>query len=459
MDKFLTRRQWLGGGAAFAATPVLAAWPSGTVDVAIVGAGAAGIAAARRIAEARRSSVVLEAMGRVGGRAYTADGGFRVAHDRGAHRLSSPAKNPLIDIAKSERFQVYDPSPSRRLLVGAREARDGEYDDFTSAVRRARRAIVAVGDIGRDVAAGGMLSDVGEWEATVAFVLGPLACAKDLNEVSAIDIARAEERPDDLVVREGVGTALAAAAEGFPVERNSAVRRVDTRGRGFVTLETTRGSVQARTVIVTASTNVLANDRIRFEPPLPKRTLDALARLSLGTYDRVVFELAGNPFRFASDERVLFKTADRRTFAIEGRVGGTDLAFADFAGGFGRELGNAGDAAMIDFVREDIAAHFGAEAKKRLGRVEVVRWSKEPFVLGGFSAAAPGAAASRRILMEPVYDRIFLAGEAAHETRWGTIAGAWASGERAADAALHLLARSGGWVPVSEPQPKEKKKR
>jgi monoamine oxidase len=458
MNKVFTRRQWLAGAAAVATTPALAAWPSGTVDVAIVGAGAAGIAAARRIGEARRSCVVLEATARVGGRAFTADGGFRVAHDRGAHRLSSPSKSPLIEFARSERFQVYE-SSSRRLLVGPREARDGEYDDFTSALRRARRAIVAVGDIGRDVAAGGVLSDGGTWEATVAFVLGPLACAKDLNEVSAIDIARAEERPDDLVVREGVGALLAAAAEGFNVERNSAVRRIDSRGRGFVTLETGRGNITARTVIVTASTNVLVGDRIRFEPSLPKRTLDALARLSLGTYDRVVFELAGNPFRFGSDERILFKTADRRTFAVEGRVGGSDLAFADFAGGFGRELGNAGDAAMIDFVREGLAAHFGADAKKRMGRAEVVRWSKEPYVLGGFSAAAPGAAASRRILMEPVYDRIFLAGEAAHETRWGTVAGAWASGERAADAALHLLARFGGWAPAGEPQPKEKKKR
>src|SRR6202049_3306783 len=272
MDKFLTRRQWLGGAAAFAATPALAAWPSGIVDVAIVGAGAAGIGGARRSAEARRSAVVLEAMDRVGGRALTADGGFRVAHDRGAHRLSSPTKNPLIEIAQSERFHVYEPSPSRRWLVGPREARDGEYDDFTSALRRARRAIVAVGDIGRDVAAGGVLSDGGEWEATVAFVLGPLACAKDLDEVSAIDIARAEERPDDLVVREGVGTVLAAAPERFPGERNSAVRRIDSRGRGFVTLETARGTVQARAVIVTASTNVLTSDRIRFEPSLPKRT-------------------------------------------------------------------------------------------------------------------------------------------------------------------------------------------
>jgi monoamine oxidase len=456
MNKVFTRRQWAAGAAALMASPVLAAWPTGQVDVAIVGAGAAGIAAARRVAAARRSYVVLEAMNRLGGRALTADGVFSVAHDRGAHRLSAPTRNPLVDIARSERFQLYEPSPNRRLYIGPREARDAEYDDFTSAVRRARRAIAAVGDIGRDVPAGRVLADLGDWEATVAFVLGPLACAKDLDDVSAIDIARAEERPDDLVVREGVGALLAAAAEPLSIERNSDVRRIDSRGRGGITLETARGSVQARTVIVTASTNVLTSDKIRFEQPLPKRTLDALARLSLGTYDRVVFELAGNPFRFADDERVLFKSADRRTFALTGRVGGTDLAFADFAGGFGRDLGSAGDAAMADFMLEKISAHFGAAARKQVGRTEVVRWSREPWVLGGFSAAAPGAAASRRTLMEPIYDRVFLAGEAAHETRWGTLAGAWASGERAADAALHLLARAGGWVPVSQPQPKKK---
>ena len=119
-------------------------------------------------------------------------------------------------------------------------------------------------------------------------------------------------------------------------------------------------------------------------------------------------------------------------------------------------MANASDAAMVDFLVEGVAAHFGADARKRIGRTEVMRWSKEPWVLGGFSAAAPGAAASRRVLMEPIYDRIFLAGEAAHETRWGTVAGAWVSGERAADAALHLIARAGGWVPAREPKEKNK---
>ena len=54
------------------------------------------------------------------------------------------------------------------------------------------------------------------------------------------------------------------------------------------------------------------------------------------------------------------------------------------------------------------------------------------------SAAAPGAQFSRRILTEPI-GAMYLAGEATHETLWGTVDGAWESGERAADAALRRI--------------------
>jgi len=66
------------------------------------------------------------------------------------------------------------------------------------------------------------------------------------------------------------------------------------------------------------------------------------------------------------------------------------------------------------------------------------RWNASPFVQGAMSGAAPGGQASRRILMEPI-GNLFLAGEAVHETLWGTVDGAWESGERAADAALGRL--------------------
>jgi monoamine oxidase len=78
--------------------------------------------------------------------------------------------------------------------------------------------------------------------------------------------------------------------------------------------------------------------------------------------------------------------------------------------------------------------------KNAVKRSHATRWNHEPWVLGASSVAAPGAQPSRRILTEPLNNRIFLAGEATHETMWGTVGGAWESGDRAADAVLRLLA-------------------
>jgi monoamine oxidase len=118
-------------------------------------------------------------------------------------------------------------------------------------------------------------------------------------------------------------------------------------------------------------------------------------------------------------------------------------------------LANAGEAAVAGFIADEFAARFGGGTRQAPGKIELTRWSKEPWVQGGVSAAAPGAAASRRTLMQPIYDRVFLAGEAAHETLWGTIAGAALSGERAADAALRYLGPS----TPQEPQPPKPGKR
>jgi hypothetical protein len=159
--------------------------------------------------------------------------------------------------------------------------------------------------------------------------------------------------------------------------------------------------------------------------------------------ERLIFELAGNPFGFADDQRVIFKSNDGRAVGLIGRAGGTDLAYAEFCGRFGLEIANAGEGAMRDFVAETLVSHFGAESRKFMGRSEAVRWSRERFILGAGSVAAPGSGNNRRALGEPVHERIFLAGEALHENWWGTVAGAWISGERAADAALRLNGRSG----------------
>jgi monoamine oxidase len=109
------------------------------------------------------------------------------------------------------------------------------------------------------------------------------------------------------------------------------------------------------------------------------------------------------------------------------------------AGKLGRDLSAQGEAAMLDFATGWLADLYGADVKKAVGRTAVTRWNAEPWALGAFSSAAVGAQPMRKVLMEPIHGRFFLAGEAAHETLWGTVGGAWESGERAADAALKLL--------------------
>jgi monoamine oxidase len=247
------------------------------------------------------------------------------------------------------------------------------------------------------------------------------------------------ERDVDAFCRQGLGALLGRLAAGLPVELATPVARIHWGGRFLVEVETARGRIDARAVIVTASTNVLSAGKIRFSPELPARPLDAIGKLGLGSYDRVALELSGNPLGFRSDELVFERSTGQRTAAILGNVSGTSLCIVDVGGSFGRELSSRGEAEMVAFALDWLTNLYGNDMKRVVKRRHATRWNNAPWVLGAMSAAAPGAQSARRALMDPVSNRIWFAGEAAHETMWGTLGGAWASGERAAAAALRTL--------------------
>jgi monoamine oxidase len=433
----LSRRSFLAASAALAARPAARAAALRESDVVIVGAGAAGIAAARRIAAAKRKVVVLEAADHAGGRCITDMTTFGVPYDRGAHWIHVPDLNPVARTAPRRGLDIYPAPASQKVRIGRRYARQGELEDFLTVRVRANRAIIEAARKG-DVACGQALPrDLGDWRAAVEFVLGPFGCAKELAEVSAVDFTKSAERDVDAFCRQGFGTLLASLAQGVAIELSTPATAIDLRRS--VEVETPKGTIVARAAIVTASTNVIASGAIKFTPALPARQLDAMAKLALGSYDHIALELAGNPLGLESDDLVFEKSANARTAAILANVSGTSLCFVEVAGKFGRDLAGQGEAAMVDFAAEWLAGLYGAEVKKSIKRSHATRWNQEPWALGAFSAAAPGGQGARRTLMEPVHDVIWFAGEAAHETLWGTVGGAWESGERAADAVLHRL--------------------
>jgi monoamine oxidase len=451
----LSRRSFLATSAALAARPVLAApAPSPpAIDVVIVGAGAAGIAAARRIAAAGRKFVWLEAADHIGGRCVTDTRTFGVPYDRGAHWIHSPDLNPVTKRALRRGIEVYPAPASQKVRIGLRYARAGELEDFLAVQVRANRAIVDAARRGDMACEGALPNDLGDWRPTVEFVLGPFACGKELTQVSAADFAKSAERSADAYCRQGFGTLMASLADGISVRLSTPVTAIDARHN--LTVETPKGTITARAAIVTVSTNVIASGAIKFTPELAPRQFEAFTKLSLGSYDHVALELSGNPLGFDSDDLAFEKSGDSHTAAILANVSGTPLCLVEIAGSFGRDLSAHGEAAMVDFAADWLAGLYGADVKKAIKRSHATRWTQERFALGAFSAAAPGWQGARRALMEPTQNAVWFAGEAVHETLWGTVGGAWESGERAADAVLRRL--GGVREPTVESEPPSKR--
>lgn len=445
----LSRRSFLASSAAvLTAGPALAAPRpapapevprSGWVDAVIVGAGAAGIAAGRRLAAARKQFVVLEAADQVGGRCITDTKTFGIPYDRGAHWIYAADINPLAKLAVQSGLDIYAAPPGQRVRIGRRYARESEMEDFLSSLVRANTAIA---DAARksDVACTQVLpKDLGEWRPTIEFVLGPYGCSKELADVSTADLSRSGERDNGAFCRQGFGALLAKLAAPLPLLLATPVKTIEWWSRARIEVDTPKGQFKTSAVIITVSTNVLTSGKIKLAPDLPKRHLDAAAKLKLGSRDHVALELTGNLLGLRADELVFEKSESRQTAAIFGNMGGSTICVVDVGGSFGRDLSAKGEAAMIDFAINWLGGLYGTDMKSAVKRRHATRWNNEPWVLGAISAAAPGAQSARKVLAEPLSGRIFLAGEATHETSWGSVNGAWESGERAADAVVKLL--------------------
>jgi monoamine oxidase len=146
----------------------------------------------------------------------------------------------------------------------------------------------------------------------------------------------------------------------------------------------------------------------------------------------------------------VFEKADSaRTAGVLANMSGSTLCMVDVAGKFGCDLAAQGEKAMVAFALDWLGNLYGADLKNAVKRTAATRWNEDPWVMGAFSAAAPGSQAFRKTLMESLNNRMWFAGEASHETLWGTVGGAWESGERAATEALKSI----GALKPEEPKP------
>jgi len=408
---------------------------SADIDVVIVGGGAAGIGAARRLAASALSVLLIEAGPRIGGRAWT----HKVSGlplDLGCGWLHSGDRNAWSRIAEEMGFAIDRRAPAwgvqyRDLGFTAAE-QTAAWQAFETWIQRLRTPRAS------DCAADALEPD-GPWNAYLQAVSGFISGAR-LERLSAADYLAydAAATGENWRVPAGYGSLIAASLPAKTALRLATPAEQIELDPNGVAIMTPGGTIRARAAILTVSTAVLAGDAIKLPSALdPWR--QAASLLPLGRDEKLFLEISGES-PFESETQVLGDPRDARTGAYYIRPFGRQVIEC-FVGGEGaRAVEEEGPVAGFTYAIDQIAGLFGTDVRRMLHPLVASNWCRTTHVGGAYSYALPGHAAARDMLARPFEQRLFFAGEATNRRDFSTAHGAHDSGVRAADEAIAALA-------------------
>ncbi len=403
-------------------------------EVAIIGGGAAGIAAGRRLRAAGIGCLLIEARPRLGGRAWTITDASGFALDLGCGWLHSANRNPWVAIAE-EQGRTIDKSrppwtrpslPIRFPLDAQQEfgaAFDGLYDRLESILAK-----------GGDVPAAAGLEPGGRWNNLIT-AIGTFISGAEFGRMSARDFIDYQDSGVNWSVLEGFGATIAAAGGGLRVALDCPVRRIDHSGKRL-RIDTAKGTIAADAAIVTLPSTVLADAEDLFWPALPEKA-NAARGLPLGLADKLFMALA-DADEFEPNSRVFGHTDRVATASYQIRPFGRPMIEGYFGGSHAAALEAGGERAFYDFALSELTGLFGNDFARRLSQIKLHCWGADPFARGSYSYALPGMTGCRAALAAPVDDRLFFAGEACSQGDFSTAHGGFHTGVAAADAVIAL---------------------
>jgi monoamine oxidase len=423
-------------------------------DVAIVGAGAAGLAAAETLARAGKTCIVLEARDHVGGRAHTQPGPSSGGAELGAEFVHGKSTELRALLARFG-VAVVD-------VTGSRIARrNGKPTNADVAFEHAQDLIARVDFDAPDESVesflGRMSADSSTADAVRALVAG--FDAADPVIASAHAIAREWSGEESLQIVssrpiDGYQPFFTRYARALDPHRvrillQTVVERIEwsSRGPGARVIARRFGRpliVRAETVIVTVPAGVLSQREpiegaLAFEPALPVWFAEALQAIAVGHVVKVVLRYA-RPFWEATESAsgVYFFSSDAMTFGSMWTLGPTrDPLLSAWAGGPAAER-------FSGLSRDEILAHAVDDAREIFGEAATSPlcahyhdWAADPYARGAYSYLKVGAGNARELLASPLAPSLCFAGEAAASIEAaGTVSGALSSGVRAAHVAL-----------------------
>jgi monoamine oxidase len=269
--------------------------------------------------------------------------------------------------------------------------------------------------------------------------MGPMDMGVDLNDLATVDYNDSADLDPNYLVYEGFGSVVKRVGANIPVRLRTPVRTI-RYGNG-VRVETGAGTIEAKAVILTVSTGVLAAGAVRFDPPLPEWKETAIAEVPMGLLAKIPLLVEGDRFGIAPFQNILVEYPGLQDIYFLSWPFDSNLMVGFVGGLFGWQLSAAGEAAAIDFAKERLGQAFGSNAPKKVVRGLFTDWAMNPLTRGAYASALPGHSTERETLGLPLDGRVFFAGEALAGPLIQTCGGAFLSGRETAQYAADTLAR------------------
>jgi monoamine oxidase len=428
-------------------------------EVAIIGAGVAGLAAAGRLAQSGMKVCCLDAKPYAGGR-------IRTVHDQlasfpielGAEFVHGLPVETWAIIQRAG-LKVYEHSAKRLSMANGRILEESKSEKVFSAAAKSRQR----GDQSFD-----QFLRRSRYPAQARIQAGRQvegfdAARKELISLDSLKLEwqAAEEIDGDRAFRiiDGYDSVVHDLLRSIPswasvVQLNEVVERVKWNRDCVVvthrnTVDGARQVLKCRQLIVTVSLGVLqgvpsSTGHIEFDPP-PAEALKAANALILGHALRVTFRF-GEPF-WEEDKRLRqagFLFSEEKLFPTwwTTQPVATPILTGWMAGGAAESFLDGSSSAVEKEALASLGRILGRPVPRPLSGY-FHDWSGDPFFRGAYSYVPTHALNARRALAQPVEETLFFAGEATETTgNAATVHGAIASGLAAADGIRNIRRRS-----------------
>lgn len=422
--------------------------------IIVVGAGMAGLSAARSLHDAGYTVTLLEGRERIGGRVWTSHAWPKTPLDMGASWIHGIEGNPITTVAKTINAQTMVTDYENAILydvdgnlLGDRAWKQIEryQNKLTRAIVQAKASVQS-----DDYSLEAAIADVIDMESLSAkeerqlnFFLNSRIeqeWAADVAELSAKHVNDYDEfGGDDVVLPNGYDEIINHVARELDIRLGHVVEKI-TYNEKSVSIATNKGTFDGDRAVITLPIGVLQSRHVLFDPPLPTAKQEAIDTLGSGVFNKTYLRFP-HAFWQKSPEWINYLSAKRGEWSEWLNIYyyiDQPILLAFNAGRFGRAVESLSDDKMVAEAMAVLRKMYGDNIPDPEAW-QITRWASDPFALGSYSFLAVGASRqTREVLAEPVANRLFFAGEATEPDYAATVHGAYLSGQREAERILGL---------------------